>query len=219
MRVPVCILCNVLWICCNKIHLEIQCWFVLTCAEVSHEGLYQSWLSLQEFHQAFQTQVCHHLLLFVCSHWTLWESSLFGSETWPTNQDVGQLLVPDVACHLVMNNDCWCYFWNSDLQKKKKKNEIKQLLLVHQLSVCTCILYLDMHEHDQVMSSILMILVKGQTKQPSSPSSSLVKGQLSNCSWFKWKILRFKFWIYNFNLFFLFFFHLCLRCVNLNVMT
>lgn len=27
-------------ICCNKIHLEIQCWFVLTYVEVSPEGLY-----------------------------------------------------------------------------------------------------------------------------------------------------------------------------------
>lgn len=58
MRVPVCILCNVLWICCNKIHLEIQCWFVLTYVEVSREGLYQSCISgllaLQDFIRCFK---------------------------------------------------------------------------------------------------------------------------------------------------------------------
>lgn len=168
MRVPVCILCNVLWICCNKIHLEIQCWFVLTCAEVSHEGLYQSWLSLQEFPQAFQTQVCHHLLL-------LWlplnslralESSLFGSETWPTNQDVGQLLVPDVACHLVMNNDCWCYYWNSDL------NKIKWNKAVVPGSSTICLYMHTVLRYAWTWSGNVQHIndiVKGQTKQPSSP--------------------------------------------------
>uniref|UniRef100_A0A3B4T482 Ig-like domain-containing protein n=1 Tax=Seriola dumerili TaxID=41447 RepID=A0A3B4T482_SERDU len=34
--------------CCNKIHLEIQCWFVLTYVEVSHEGFEIEFLEKRE---------------------------------------------------------------------------------------------------------------------------------------------------------------------------